>query len=135
MDSVTSPAPALLFPDCLGNNSERLQIIIKLVHQRDSGGNVEFNDLFMGDMIEVFDETSQAVSVRNDENALALTNCWRNHFVQVRAESGDHILEALRQRGCRFSDQPAGFHSGISGNMIGPVQEQSRLPISLLGSM
>ena len=63
--------------------SDRRQIVFEFINQRDTGWNVHLNDLFVGDPIEVFDQSSKAVPVRYNQYSFAVPDRWRDAPVPV----------------------------------------------------
>ncbi len=50
--------------------SDRFEIRIEFVDQRDTGGNIEFGNFLVGDIIQVFDHGPQAVAMRGNQQGL-----------------------------------------------------------------
>src|SRR5262249_22487440 len=48
--------------------SDRFQLIVQLVDERDARRDVELDDLLVADVVEVLDQGAQAVAVRGDEH-------------------------------------------------------------------
>ena len=48
------------------------QIAVQFVHQGHAGRDLQFQDIIVGDSVEIFDERAQAVSVRGDDPPPAL---------------------------------------------------------------
>src|SRR5690606_41668138 len=69
--------------------------------QRLAGGNVQVNDVVVGDVVEVLDEGPQAVAVRRDQHAAPRTDGGRDGFVPERQHARDRVFQALggRQQG------------------------------------
>src|ERR1017187_212296 len=77
---------------------ERLQVLIELVDQWHAGGNVEIDNLFLGNVVEVLDQRTEAVAVRDDQHLLTSANGRSDGLAPERQEARDGVLEALRQR-------------------------------------
>lgn len=78
--------------------ANRLQIVVEFVNQRDACGNVQSDNLFLGDVIEVFDQRAQAVAVSGDKDTFTFANSGRNRFVPVGQEARDGVLQTFGQR-------------------------------------
>ena len=78
--------------------SERLQIVVQLVDQRNPGRDVQLDDVLVGDVVEILDQRAQRVAVRRDQHPLAGVNRRRDRLVPVRQESRDRVLQRLGQR-------------------------------------
>ena len=48
-----------------------LEIRVKLVNQRNSRGDIEFNNFFVRDLVQILDECPKAVAMCNDEKPFA----------------------------------------------------------------
>ncbi len=72
------------------------QILIQLVHQRNTRGDIEFNNLVFRDVIQVFDQSPQAVAMRSNDDLLP-GSYFRNNFLEpIGQKPLNSILQALR---------------------------------------
>ena len=92
-----------------------LEVGVEFVDERDAGGDVEFQDLLLGEVVEMFDEGSEGVAVRGDDDALAGLHSGRDFFVPEREEAVDGVLEALGERELILGD------AGVAGIVAGPA--------------
>jgi hypothetical protein len=83
-----------------------LQVVIQLVHQRNPGGDVQFDDCLVAHPVEVLHERAEAVAVCRDQHPLAAPNRRRDRVVPVRQETCDGVLERLGERQLRRRDAP-----------------------------
>ena len=60
----------------------RLKIRIKLVNQRNTRRNIEFNDFFLRDLVQILDECPKAVAMCNDEKPLS---CSFLDFITIKS--------------------------------------------------
>jgi hypothetical protein len=73
------------------------KIVVKLVDQRNSRGDIQPGDLFVRDPVEVLDERTKAVSMRRDDHAFPGADCGRDVALPVRQEPCHGVPEAFRQ--------------------------------------
>src|SRR5262245_53937567 len=78
--------------------AQRLQLIVELVDQWQARGDVQLDDVLIRDVIQVLDESPQAVSMSCDQHALARADGRGDCLVPVRQEALDGVLEALGPR-------------------------------------
>jgi hypothetical protein len=76
--------------------TDRLQLIVQLVDERDPRRNVQLHDVLLADVVQILHERTQAVAVRGDEHALAARDRRRDRVVPVGQEARDRVLERLR---------------------------------------
>jgi len=74
---------------------QRLQVVAQFVHQGHAGGNVQAGYVLVRDVVQVFDQSAQAVAVRGDDHTLARAHLWGDRLVPVGEHTGHRILEAL----------------------------------------
>ena len=77
--------------------------------QRNAGGDVESNNLFVADAVEVLDERTQRIAVCGDQNRAAQLEVRNDLVVPVRQQSLDDILEAFSARNGRTQVCVASF--------------------------
>ena len=78
--------------------TERLEVLVQPVDQRDAGGDVELGDVGVADAVEVLDEPAQRVAVRRDQHGLAGAQIGDDVALPVGQEPVDHELERLGPR-------------------------------------
>ena len=79
----------------------RLEVLVEFVDQGNSSRYVEREYVLIGDTIEVLDQCSQAIAVCSDDDFLAASNRWHDHFVPVREKPSDGVFETFRSRELR----------------------------------
>jgi len=77
---------------------DRAQVCVQIVDQGDARGDVQADDLVVGDVVQVFDQRAQAVAVRRDDDTLAGLDGRRNHVIPVGQDPIHGILQTLGQR-------------------------------------
>src|SRR5437867_2459348 len=53
---------------------DRRHIIVQLVDEGNACRNIQLNDRFVGNFVEIFDERSQTIAMRRDQDVLASTD-------------------------------------------------------------
>ena len=76
----------------------RFHIIIEFIHKRDSGRNIQFENVFLGKIVEVLDQRAQRITMRADENTLSRLDLRGDGFVPVGKKPRYGVLEAFGQR-------------------------------------
>ena len=99
-----------------------LEVVVEFVDEGDAGGNVEADDLFVGDVVEVLDEGAEAIAVGGDDDALAVLEGGDDRFVPVGEEAGDRVLEAFGEG--EFFEGEVGVARVVAG--VAGVVEGSR---------
>src|SRR6187401_3360399 len=89
--------------------TQRFELRVQFVDQRNASRNVEFDDFRLGHIIEILDQRPQAVAVRRDNDTLPGLNRWSDRRVPVGQESRDGILQRFGQR------QLAGAERRVTG--------------------
>lgn len=51
---------------------DRLHVLVQLVDERDSGGEVEAHDLVVGHVVQMLDDAAEGVPVGGDQDLLAI---------------------------------------------------------------
>src|SRR5207237_786668 len=74
---------------------DRLEVIVQFIDQRLAGGNVEFDDVGVGYVIEVLNERPQTVAVGHDDHMLSGPYRRRDGCVPKRQKSRHRIFQAL----------------------------------------
>jgi hypothetical protein len=72
------------------------EIFIQLVDQRDGRGDVELDNLFFGNIVQVFDQGAQAVAVRGDQYFFSGFYRRGNGFMPVGQKAVDRIFSNTR---------------------------------------
>ncbi len=67
--------------------ADRFQILVEFVYQRDTGGNVQLDDIGIGNPVEILEQRTQAVAVRHEQHAIPATNDRRDAIVPTWQES------------------------------------------------
>ena len=75
-----------------------MELLIEFVNEGDSRGDVQIDDIGVGDAIEMLHQRAEAVSVPGDEDGLAGFHRRRYLILPIREEPRTGILEALRGR-------------------------------------
>lgn len=94
---------------------DRLEIVVELVNERNTGRDVEFENLFLGEVVEIHYKGAEAVSMRCNDHALAGLHRRRDFFVPERQEAIDGVLEALGERELGLGN------TGVAGVVTGPA--------------
>src|SRR6266498_2868167 len=103
-------APLMLFYFCLVGYSrsflccflriakiivlDRLQILVQFIDKRQTSWDVQFRDLSIGNMIEIFHHGADTISVRGDDHAPAGFDRWR----QGRMPVWQHAIKGKLER-------------------------------------
>ena len=74
---------------------DRLHLVIQFVDQRHTRWDVEFGDLGLADVVEIFDKGADAVAVRGDEHALSRPDGGDERRVPVGQDAFQRDLERL----------------------------------------
>ena len=74
------------------------QLLVELVHERYPGWDIQFDDVLFRGVIEILDERAQAVAMGGDEDSFSSLDVGRDGGVPLREESGNRILQRLRER-------------------------------------
>ena len=74
---------------------DRLSALVDVVHDRNPGGEVQADDLLIGDPVEMLDERSQRVAVGDHEDPLAVGDLRLDHVVPVGERSLDGVGECF----------------------------------------
>ena len=83
---------------------DRIQLLIKLVDQRQSGRDIQFCNLGLRDIIYILHQRTDAVTVRRDDQALARLDLRDQGRMPVREDPFKRDLQRLR-RGQLFGGQ------------------------------
>src|SRR5690606_34870204 len=75
--------------------ADGLEVLVKLVQKRDAGRDVELDDLFFADVVQVLDQRAQAVAVRRDQHALTPADGGGDVALPVGQKARDRVLQAL----------------------------------------
>ena len=78
--------------------SDRHEVVVKCVHERNASRDVELGDGVVGDAVEVLDQRAQGVAVRGNQHLLVGPDGRCDLVVPSWHEARDGILEALGQR-------------------------------------
>ena len=78
--------------------AQRLQLFVEFVDQGNAVGDVQADDLAVGDAVEVLDQGADRIAVRRDHQAAAAADGRRHRLVPERQHARDGVLEAFRQR-------------------------------------
>ena len=92
-----------------------LEVNIELIDERNSGGNVQLNNLGLRDVVQVLDECAQRVTVGSNKNTLASLDGRGNLLVPQRQETLDSVEERLAQ------GDLLGGELSVASIMTGPV--------------
>ena len=103
-DLLGAAEVALLDRGCL----DRGEVVAELVHQGLAGGDVELDDVVVGDAVELLHERPQAVAVGADEHGVPGPQVGGQHLVPVGDQPGDDVGQALGLR------ELAGGHLGVA---------------------
>jgi hypothetical protein len=97
-----------------------LQIVLELINQGDTGGNVELYDFFVRDVVEKLYQSSKTVPVRYDQDTFSCADRWREDPMPVREKTAEHILEAFRERNLtRLKRSIARVFGGVAFIILG----------------
>src|SRR6476646_10102019 len=69
--------------------SQRREVVVELVDERNSGRYVQLDDLALAHVVEVLHQRAQAVAVRREQHPLIVANRRRHGLVPVRQEPRD----------------------------------------------
>ena len=72
---------------------------VEFVYQGDAGGDVEFGDVGVGDIVQVLHEGTEGVTVCCHENGFAGQDSGEDFFFKVGDEADDYVFQAF---GCRY---------------------------------
>src|SRR3954468_24420549 len=73
--------------------ADRPQRFIKLVNERNAGGNIQLDDLVLGHVVEIFHQCAQTVSVRRDDDTLTRFHGRGYRLVPVRKKPRDGVFQ------------------------------------------
>ena len=71
----------------------RLQPVVELVDEWNSGRDVQLDDVLVADVVEILHQRAQAVAVRGNQHTLSARDRRRNRLVPVRQEARHRVLE------------------------------------------
>ena len=74
---------------------DRFEAVIQLVNQRNTGGDIQPDDLILGDGIQVFHQRPQRISMRRDQHPFAALHHRHDGFMPVGQKALHGILQAL----------------------------------------
>ncbi len=63
--------------------SDRGQVVFELVDERNARGNVQPDDVVVGDVVEVLHQRPETVAVGGDENAFTARDVGRDRFLPI----------------------------------------------------
>ena len=78
--------------------AQRLEVCVQFIDQRTRCGNVQADDLFVGDVLKIFDQRAKRIAVRNDQHAFACGHLGGDDGFPVRNQARHRVLEAFGQR-------------------------------------
>ena len=115
--------------------TDRAHGVVEFVHEGLRGGDVEPHDIVVTHVVDVFDEGSERIAVRGDENALAGFNRGFDHLFPIGDDAGHRILEAFRRgnvhgghvrvTGVVQSTAFVAFGERIRGRRVGAAPDQN----------
>ena len=71
---------------------ERLHLVVEFINKRHAGRYVQFNDVALGDFVEILHQRADTVAMRRDQHSLAFLNRRSDSFVPQRQEARHRIL-------------------------------------------
>src|SRR5690606_40348075 len=77
--------------------ADRLEVVIQFIDERDAVGDVQADDVGVGDAVQVLDQGADRVAVGGHHHAPAAADGWGQGLVPERDDAGDGVLEALGQ--------------------------------------
>ena len=86
--------------------ADRFQISVKFVNQRDTGGNVQLDDIGIGHVVEILDQRTQAVPVRCYQHALSGTNRRRDPIMPTTQKSRQSVFQTFRSGNLFLTEFP-----------------------------
>src|SRR5437762_10827588 len=78
--------------------TNRRQDIIQLINEGNTCWNIQLDDGFVGNFVEIFDKCAQAVAMRCDQDAFAGPHGRRDHLAPIWKNTINRVLQAFRQR-------------------------------------
>ena len=75
---------------------DRAHILIQFINQRNAGGNVQPGDLFFGNIIQVFHQRAQGITMRGDDHAFARFDGRNDGIDPIGQEPFNGIFQAFR---------------------------------------
>ena len=97
---------------------DRLEVFIQFIDERDPGRDVHAEDLFFGNIVQIFHQRPEAVAVGRDEDFFPVPDHRGHDVVPKRKNARDRILEAFREWKIAF---PEAFVARIFGRIAGIV--------------
>src|SRR6186713_2439609 len=88
------------------------EIVIEFVHERNARRNVYADNFVVRNMIQVFDEGSQAVAMGRNQDTLTRSDHRSNRLGPVGKDAIDGVFQTFRQRSL------AGVQGRVSGIML-----------------
>jgi len=64
-----------------------MKIFVEFINKWCSGRNIYSSDVGVGNIVEVFNQRTQAVSMRNNQDRLSASHQWSNLIVPAREET------------------------------------------------
>lgn len=77
--------------------ADGMELLIQFVHEGDSGGDIQIDDIGVRHAIEMLHQRAQAVSMTGYQHVLAAPHRWRDLGPPVWQEPRSSILQALRR--------------------------------------
>ena len=74
------------------------QIVLELVDEWDTGGDVQADDLLFRYVVEIFHEGPQAIPVGRNQDLLPRRDIGGDLVVPIRQEAVDRVFQALTER-------------------------------------
>ena len=117
-----------------------MKFLVQLVNQRNTRGDIHIDDVGIGNMVEIFDERTEAVPVACDQDVLAGFYSRGDLFVPAREEPRHRILQTFRGGKLLLAEIPIArivarmpwvfrFEGGRADIVTAPPQLDLRLPI------
>ncbi len=64
--------------------ADGMELLIQFVHEGDSRGDIQIDDIGVRNAIDMFHQRAEAVSMTSDQDGLARLNRWRDLILPVR---------------------------------------------------
>src|SRR5208283_4430381 len=84
--------------------ANRLEVVIKFLDERYTSGNVQINNLPVGDILQILHEGAQAVAMGRNEYLLPGPDSRDDHFLPAGHKARHGVLQTFRQRKLFFCE-------------------------------